>query len=89
MNHFFYFSLTIHFVDKDWHRHDFPVGLAHFESNEAKNATNIGVKITEMLGKFKIETNRVIGMICDGAPVMPASARTIEIKKLYLKFECY
>lgn len=73
--------MTIHFVNKNWHRHDFPVGLAHFELNESKNAVNIGNKIVEMLERFEIGPERVIGMLCDGAPVMPASARSIEVKR--------
>lgn len=68
-------------MDKYWQRYDFPVGLSHFELSESKDAVNIGAKITEMLEHFGIGTERVIGMLCDGAPVMPASAREIAIKR--------
>lgn len=71
--------MIVHFVDENWQRRDFPIGLAHFELNESKSAVNIGHKICEMLDKFEIGTKRIIGILYDGAPVMPASARAIEV----------
>lgn len=71
----------MHFVDKTWTRHDFPLGLSHFELDESKDASTIGNKITEKLEQFEIGTDQIIGMICDGAPVMPASARGINVKR--------
>lgn len=73
--------MTAHFIDKDWIRHDFPIGLAHFELDEKKTGINIAAKIESMLEKFQIGKERVIGMLRDGAPNMKKAADDAKIER--------
>lgn len=73
--------MTAHFVDKNWHRHDYPIALEHFETDEEKSGLRIGQKIHKMLKIFNIDESRIVGMLRDGAGNMRASADILEIQR--------
>jgi hypothetical protein len=72
------FSITAHYVDENFVRHNFPLSVTHFELEEQKNAFNIVEKLVEMLTELGFNSEQVFCMVRDGESGMASAGKHFE-----------
>lgn len=71
------FSITAHWVDAQFIRHDFPLAVDHFELEQQKTAVNIVGMITEKLKVFGLNMEQLVCVVRDGEATMACVGKKV------------
>ncbi|CAD5217059.1 unnamed protein product [Bursaphelenchus okinawaensis] len=77
-------SVTMHFVDEEFGRHNYVIGCRGYQSTESKTSENILIKINDCLASYGISTERVVALVRDDAANMSKTGRLMQVSS----FQC-
>jgi hypothetical protein len=78
MNSRFSFSVTVHWVDEKFHRHDSLLGAIPFEVAD-HTAANMASMVQELLEECAIPKESIVGLVRDNASAMISFGRLAQL----------